>query len=148
MAELPGSVLFACNQNSVRSPMAEAYLKHTLGHRIYVDSAGVRSMEINGFSIAVMDEIGIDLHRHKAKTFDDLVDTSFDVVISLAPEAHHRAIELTRTQAIEIEYWPTFDPTIVEGSREDKLEAFRSVRDSLIERIRARFPAPGAARFQ
>lgn len=128
--------------------MAEAFLKHTLGHRIYVDSAGVRSMDINGFAIAVMEEIGIDLHRHKAKTFDDLVDTSFDMVISLAPEAHHRALEMTHTEAIDAKYWPTLDPSAVEGSRDEILEAFRTTRDGLIERIRAEFPAPGAARFQ
>lgn len=142
MADLPGSVLFACTMNSVRSPMAEAYLKHLHGQRIYVDSAGVRSRDIDGFAIAAMEEIGINLHRHNAKTFDDLEDTSFDLVITLSPEAHHRAMEMTRTMAVEVEFWNTFDPTIIEGSREARLDAYRQVRDGLIQRIRDRFPPP------
>jgi len=122
--------------------MAESILKHLLGHVIYVDSAGVRSREVDGFAVAVMGEIGIDLSRHRPKTFDMLEDTSFDVVITLSPEAQHRAIELTRTMAVEVEFWNTFDPSIVDGTREVQLEAYRQVRDQLMERIKARFPLP------
>jgi len=143
-AELPKAVLFACALNSVRSPMAEAILKHLAGKRVYVDSAGVRPGELDPFAVAVMDEIGIDLARHRPKTFDDLNDSSFDVVVSLAPEAHHRALEMTRTMAIDAEYWPTLDPTASVGSREQILDAYRSVRDTLFARIKARFPVPGA----
>lgn len=142
MGDLPGSVLFACSQNSVRSPMAEAILKHFLGHRVYVDSVGVRHGEVDSFAVAVMQEIGIDIERHRAKTFDDLEDSSFDIVISLSPEAHHRALEMTRTMSCEVEYWPTLDPTVVEGSREHRLQAYREVRDGIMERIQARFPMP------
>jgi protein-tyrosine-phosphatase len=137
---LPGSVLFACSLNSVRSPMAEAYLKHLHGKRIFVDSVGARRGEIDGFAIAVMEEIGIDLRKHRAKSFEQLEDTTYDVVISLSPEAHHKALELTRTMAIEAEYWPTFDPTAVEGDRERRLEAYREVRDQIVKRIHERFP--------
>ena len=142
MGDLPGSVLFSCTMNSVRSPIAENILKHFLGHRIYVDSVGVRAREIDGYAIAVMDEIGIDVSRHRPKTFDDLEDSSFDLVITLSPDAQHRAIEMTRTMAVEVEYWPTMDPTTVEGSREETLTLFRQVRDQLMERIKARFPLP------
>jgi protein-tyrosine-phosphatase len=140
MARLPSSVLFACSFNSVRSPMAEALLKHLHGRTIYVDSVGVRSAEIDPFAVAAMDEIGIDLRRHRAKTFDDLEDTSFDLVVSLSPEAQHSAVELTRTMSCEVEFWPVLDPTAVEGSREETLEAYRRVRDHLRRRILERFP--------
>lgn len=143
MAELPTSVLFACTYNAIRSPMAEAMLKHLLGHRIYVDSAGVREGELDPFAVKVMDEIGIDLSKHRPKTFGDLEDDSFDVVISLSPEAQHRAVEMTRTTACELEFWQTFDPTVVEGNRETRLQAFRQVRDALFERIKRRFRVEG-----
>jgi protein-tyrosine-phosphatase len=145
MARQPSAVLFACTLNSVRSPMAEAILKHFHGRRIYVDSVGVRPEEIDPFTIAVMDEIGIDVSRHRAKSFEDLEDTSYDLVISLSPEAQHKAVELTRTMACEVEYWPTYDATATEGPREARMEAYRDVRDQILGRILERFPlAPGA----
>jgi protein-tyrosine-phosphatase len=136
----PSSVLFACSWNAIRSPMAEAILKHHRGKTLFVDSAGVRGQEIDGFAVAVMEEIGIDISRHRAKTFDDLEDTSFDLVISLSPEAQHKAVELTRTMDCLVEFWPVFDPGLVEGSREAQLDAYREVRDHLLRRILARFP--------
>ncbi len=146
MGDLPGSVLFCCTQNALRSPMAEALMKHLHGRQIYVDSAGVRAGPLDEFAVAVMDELGIDITKHKAKTFDDLEDGSFDIVISLSPEAQHRAVEMTRTMAAEVEFWNTFDPSVVEGSRETRLEAYRQVRDQLMKRILQRFPLPGAPR--
>jgi protein-tyrosine-phosphatase len=92
----------------------------------------------------VMDEIGIDMSKHRAKTFDDLEDTSFDLIVSLSPEAQHSAVEMTRTMACDVEFWPTMDPSVIEGSREERLEAYRDVRDKLMERIRDRFPLTGA----
>ncbi len=139
MADLPDAVLFSCTRNSVRSPMAEGLLKHLLGHRIYVDSVGVRPLEIDPFVVEVMDELGIDLSRHRPKSFDDLEDTSYDLIISLSPEAQHSAVELTRTMACEVEFWNTLDPSIVEGNREMRLEAYRQVRDQLMRRIERRF---------
>jgi protein-tyrosine-phosphatase len=141
--EAIGSVLFACTFNAIRSPMAEALMKHFHGHRIFVDSVGVRDGDLDPFAIAVMDEIGIDLSRHHCKTFDDLEDTSFDLVITLSPEAQHRAVEMTRTMACEVEFWHTFDPTAVEGNRETRLDAYRQVRDTLSRHIRTRFPVLG-----
>ncbi|MBL8708309.1 MAG: arsenate reductase ArsC [Rhodospirillaceae bacterium] len=141
---LPGSVLFCCTFNAVRSPMAEAILKHLHGSHIFVDSVGVRAEEPDGFMITVMDEIGIDVGRHRPKTFDDLEDESFDLIISLSPEAQHKAVDMTRTMACDVEFWNTLDPTIVEGSREERLEAYRTVRDGLMRRIRERFPMQGA----
>ncbi|MGO1079858.1 arsenate reductase ArsC [Inquilinus sp. CA228] len=135
----PTSVLFACTQNAIRSAMAEAILKHVAGSRIFVDSVGVRPDELDPFAVAVMKEIGIDLSRHRPKGFDDLEDDNFDLVISLSPEAQHRAVEMTRTTACDLEFWNTFDPTAIEGNRETRLAAFRQVRDLLLSRIRERF---------
>jgi protein-tyrosine-phosphatase len=140
VSDLPSAVLFACTMNSIRSPMAEALLKHLHGHHVFVDSAGVRTRDIDGFAIAVMDEIGIDIARHHAKTFDDLEDMSFDLVVSLSPEAQHKAVEMTRVMACDVEFWHTFDPSWVEGGREERLEAYRAVRDELMARIKERFP--------
>jgi len=141
VGELPGAVLFCCTWNAVRSPMAEAIMKHLHGRRVFVDSVGVRQGgELDPFAVAVMDEIGIDIRRHRPKTFDELEDESFDVVISLSPEAQHKAVELTRTSACEVEFWPSMDPTAVEGSREVRLQAYRDLRDSIRARILAKFP--------
>lgn len=138
-ADLPGAVLFACSRNAVRSPMAAAILKHLAGRRIYVDSAGVRAGEPDPFAIAVMEELGIDLSGHRPAALADLNDTSFDLIVTLSPEAHHKALELTRTIAADVEYWPTPDPTATEGTREQRLAAYREVRDQLTERIKSRF---------
>jgi protein-tyrosine-phosphatase len=141
----PGSVLFACTWNSIRSPMAAAILRHTQGGRVFVDCAGVRAQQVDGFAVAVLDEIGIDISHHQPKTFEDLEDTSFDLVISLSPEAQHSAVELTRTMDCVVEFWPVFDPTVVEGDREARLAAYRTVRDHLLRRIRERFPPAPAS---
>ena len=139
MSDLPDAVLFACGQNSIRSPMAAAIMRHLFGHVVYVDSVGVRAREIDGFVIAVMDEIGIDLCGHKPKSFDELEDTSFDLIVSLSPEAQHRAVEMTRTMACEVEFWNTLDPSVIQASRETILNAYREVRDGLRARILHRF---------
>lgn len=144
MTDLPGSVLFACTMNAVRSPMAEAIMKYLHGHRVYVDSCGVRAGELDGFVVAVLDEIGIDVAGHTPKTFDDLQDEFFDVVISLSPEAQHRAVELTRNNATELEFWHMPDPSLIEGSREQRLEAYRQLRDLIMRRIVERFPPQGS----
>ncbi|HUL07121.1 MAG TPA: arsenate reductase ArsC [Candidatus Acidoferrum sp.] len=144
MDGLPGSVLFCCTLNAVRSPMAEGLFKLLHNRRVFVDSVGVRAGELDPFAVAAMDEIGIDISRHRAKTFDNLEDTSFDLIVSLSPEAHHRALEMTRTMACDVEFWNTFDPSIVEGNREARLDAYRAVRDTLMRRIRERFPAHAA----
>jgi len=141
MVDLPSAVLFACTMNAVRSSMAEGILKFLHGSRIYIDSAGVWRGEIDGYTIAVMDEIGIDLSKHKSKTFEDLEDAYYDVVIPLSPEAQHKAVEMTRVMACEVEFWNTFDPTIIESEkREVRLDAYRQVRDQLLNRIKDRFP--------
>lgn len=143
--ELPGSVLFACTLNAVRSPMAAAILRHLAGNRCYVQSAGVRAGDLDGFMVAAMDEIGIDVSHHTPHTITDLDDTSFDLIISLSPEAHHQALELTRTMAVDVEYWPTFDASLMQGqgNREQTLEAYRTVRDRLFRRIKQRFGLEG-----
>lgn len=142
--DLPSAVLFACTQNVIRSVMAAAIMKHFYGQRVYVASAGVRPGAPDPFVASVMDEMGIDIGRHRPQGFDDLEDSSFDVVISLSPEAHHRALEMTRTMAIEAEYWPTMDPSITTGSREQILDSYREVRDQLTRRIKQRFGSMAA----
>jgi protein-tyrosine-phosphatase len=137
---LPGSVLFACTHNALRSPIAAALLRALHGRRVYVDSVGLRPEPLDPFAAAVLEELGLDIAAHRPKGFEDLEDDYFDLVISLSPEAHHHAVELTRTSAAEIEFWPVMDPTLVEGSREVRLQAYRSLRDHLLARLRERFP--------
>jgi protein-tyrosine-phosphatase len=143
--ELPGAVLFACTTNAVRSVMAAAILRHLAAKRAYVASAGVRAGAADAFVTAVMDEIGIDVSRHTPNTLHDLNDTSFDLIVTLSPEAHHQALELTRTMAVEVEYWPTLDATVMVGqeTREQTLMHYRGVRDQLFERIKKRFGFEG-----
>jgi protein-tyrosine-phosphatase len=141
----PGAVLFACTMNAVRSPMAAAILRHLSGRNTYVESAGVRAGDVDPFIRIVMDEIGIDVSRHQPHTIKELNDTSFDLVISLSPEAHHSALEMTRTMAVDVEYWPTLDATVMvgHGNREQILEGYRKVRDQLFRKIKARFVPDG-----
>lgn len=139
--EIPHSVLFICNFNAVRSPMAEALTKFYCGHQIFTDSVGIRAEEdaANPFAIAVMEEIGLDISAHTPKRFEDLMDSSFDLVITLSPEAQHKAIDLTRTLDCQVEYWPTLDPTAVGGNRENIIAAFRQTRDMITNKIKDRF---------
>ena len=137
--DLPGAILFACTQNAVRSPMAAAIMRHLYGRFVYIDSVGVHAGDLDPFAVEVMEEVGMEIGRHKPKHFDDLEDTSFDLVVTLSPEAHHRAMELTRASAVEVEYWPTMDVTAVEGNREQRLDAYRGMRDQLLARIEQRF---------
>lgn len=143
MADAPGAVLFACGLNRIRSPMAAGLMRRLHGMRVFVESCGLRidpDALPDPFTAAVMDEVGIDLAGHTPKTFDDLADESFDVIVSLSPEAHHRAVEFARAKAVELAYWPTLDPTLTTGSREVVLDAYRGVRGALEAHIRERFP--------
>ena len=144
----PQAVLFSCAFNSVRSPMAESLLQQMFPQALYVRSAGVRKGELDPFAVAVMAELGQDISKHKPMTFEELDDwegLNFDLIITLSPEAHHKALDLTRTLAADVEYWPTPDPTGTDGSREQKLDAYREVCDGLLLRIRKRFSKVGAA---
>lgn len=144
----PQSVLFACSFNAVRSPMAEALARYHFGRDIFVGSAGVKHGQLDPFAVAAMDEIGIDISKHKPRTFADLEDDSYDMIVSLSPEAHHSALEFTRTMAVDVVYWPTIDPTAVQGSREQMLDAYREVRDGLQRRIfQLLEPAAGGRRI-
>src|SRR5436309_3375502 len=139
----PRAVLFACGQNSVRSPMAAALLRRMRGAP-RIASAGVRKGELDAFAVAAMAEIGIDISEHEPVTFEELEDwdgLDFDLIVTLAPEAHHKALELTHRLAAAVEYWPTADPTAAEGNREQRLDAYRAIRDQLMARIYARFVA-------
>ncbi|MFT4717153.1 MAG: protein-tyrosine-phosphatase [Paracoccaceae bacterium] len=142
---LPGSVLFCCDYNSVRSPMAEGLLKQKVGQSIYVQSAGVKNeLDIDGFSVAVCKELGVELSRHRVRTIDEMMEwgddlESFDLIVALSPASQRRALEFTRYASIEIEYWPIIDPTGLGESREDKLEAYRQARDQIAGKIKDRF---------
>ena len=143
---LPGSVLFCCDHNAVRSPMAEGLLKHLHGTRIFVQSAGVRGdMEVDGFMITVAAELGIDIMRHKTRSFQQMEDwgedvDSFDRIIALSPAAQRHALEYTREFHVDVSYWPTLDPTGLGETREDKLASYRQTRDQLKQRILDEFP--------
>jgi protein-tyrosine-phosphatase len=144
-ARVPQAVLFACGQNSVRSPMAASLLQQMFPQTLYVRSAGVKKGELDPFVVAVMAEMGQDVSKHRPMTFEELEDwegMNFDLIITLSPEAHHKALELTRTMAADVEYWPTADPTDTQGNREQKLAAYREVMDGLLARIRKRFARP------
>jgi protein-tyrosine-phosphatase len=142
MTTLPSSVLFACSHNSVRSPIAEALARRLYGRSVFIDSVGVRASEVDGFAAAVLDELGIDMRTHEGKAFDDVDPSSFELIVTLSPEAHHSALEFTRNTATEVEYWPVPDPSAVEGSREARLEAYRGTRDMILARLKTRFGAP------
>ncbi len=138
----PQSVLFACTFNAVRSPMAEAIARHYFGRGIHFASAGLKRAEPNGFAAAAMAEIGMDISAHKSRTFEELEDENYDLIVTLSPEAHHRALEFARDLAAEVVYWPTPDPTAATGSREMILEAYRETRDRLAARIKSYLHRP------
>jgi protein-tyrosine-phosphatase len=135
----PGAVLFACSLNSVRSPMAEALMKHLLGTTIFVDSAGVQCTGLDPFVLEVVSEVGYERKEHHSKTLDELQDHAFDLIIALTPEARDRAEEVVKGEAVDVEYWPVEDPTLEGGSRAQRLDAYRRLRDDLIVRIKDRF---------
>ena len=133
-----GSVLFVCGENALRSPMAEGIVKRLFGGRVYVDSVGVRAGALDAMAVAAMDEVDIDISGHRPKPLADLMDFSFDLVVSLTTEAHGNALEITSGSASEVEHWQTTDPSLVEGSRDVRMAAYRAVRDALAARVRAR----------
>lgn len=143
--DLPSAVLFACTQNVIRSPMAAAIMRHRYGHKVHVASVGLKPGEADPFVSVVLQEIGIDIGKHQPHSFRDLEDSNFDLAISLSPEAQHWTKELTRTMAIDTEYWPTQDPSAAVGSREQILDSYRQVRDGLARRITERFGRQVAA---
>jgi protein-tyrosine-phosphatase len=154
VAELPSSILFCCDHNSVRSPMAEGLAKKIYGTKAYLQSAGVRSdREIDGFAIAVCAELGVELSRHRVRSFEEMQEWGddlggFDLIVALSPAAQRQALELTRTHSLDVLYWPVMDPTGFAGGRERQLEAYRQARDQIVERMIATWggtpPAPVA----
>jgi protein-tyrosine-phosphatase len=142
----PRAVLFACGMNAVRSPMAAGLAQQLFGQSIAIASAGVQKGELDPFAVAVMEEIGIDIARHKPITFEELEDLDgldFDLIVTLSPPAHHKAMALSGRNPARVEYWATIDPTGIEGNREQRLDAYRSLRDDLLARIRERFGTAG-----
>ncbi|PZO79137.1 MAG: protein-tyrosine-phosphatase [Mesorhizobium amorphae] len=131
-----------CGQNAIRSPIAEALARHLLPAGVFVSSCGVRPGERDAFVDAVLEEEALSLGDHQPRSLDDLEDSYFELIVTLAPEAHHAALELTRTLSVDVEYWPTADPSVISGTREQILAGYRDVRDRLEARIRARFAEP------
>ncbi len=148
MGDISASVLFACDHNATRSPMAEGMMKKFYGRGRYVQSVGVKSdLEIDGFTIAVMQEIGIDLTGHRARSFQELQDwgddlSAFDLVIALSPASQRHALELTRIFHLEVEYWPIMDPTGIGETREAKLAIYRDTRERIRGHLIKRFGLP------
>lgn len=148
--ELPQSVLFCCDHNAVRSPMAEGIMKKLYGTQVYVQSAGVKSdMDIDGFSVAVCRELGVELERHRSRSFDEMQQwgddlSSFDLVVALSPASQRTALELTRLFHLDVLYWPIMDPTGLGETREAKLNAFRQTRDQIVRHLKDTWGNPGA----
>ncbi len=146
---LPTSVLFCCDHNAVRSPMAEGIMKKRFGQSIYVQSAGVKhDLEIDGFSIAVCQELAIELSKHRVRTIEEMIEwgddlSAFDLIVAMSPASQRRALDFTRFYALDVEYWPIIDPTGLGRNREQKLDAYRQARDQILARIKARFGAGG-----
>ena len=134
----PGAVLFMCGMNAIRSPMAEAIARSILPANTYIRSAGVRAGERDPFVDVVLEEIGLSLGRRQPQTLEELEDDYFDLIITLSPPAHHAALELTRSSAVDVVYWPTMDPTVATGTREQILDGYREVRDHLAGLIESR----------
>ncbi|MCO8146623.1 low molecular weight phosphatase family protein [Rhodovulum tesquicola] len=145
---LPSSILFCCDHNSVRSPMAEGITKKFYGSDTYVQSVGVRNdREVDGFSVAVCEEIGVEIDRHQTRSFDEMEEwgddlSGFDLIIAMSPASLRRAQELTRYYHLDVEYWPVLDPTGLGETREAKLAAYRQTRDQIVERLIGRFGPP------
>ncbi|MGR3291980.1 MAG: arsenate-mycothiol transferase ArsC [Paracoccaceae bacterium] len=146
--EMPSSILFCCDHNAVRSPMAEGLMKKFYGQATYIQSAGVRNdLEIDGFSIAVCEELGIELSRHRSRSFEEMQQwgddlSGFDLIVALSPASQRQALEFTRYFHLDVEYWPILDPTGLGSNRDDKLAAYRQSRDQISARMIARFGAP------
>ena len=143
----PRSVLFLCGMNAIRSAIAEQLARRMLPRSVFVASAGVRQGERDPFVDAVLAESGLSLGDRQPRTLDQLEDDYFDLIVTLSPEAHHRALEMTRSLAVDVEYWPMPDPTGIGGTREQIMAAYRDVRERLKARIAGRFGlrAPGNA---
>jgi len=145
---LPSSVLFCCDYNAVRSPMAEGLMKNLYGQTAYIQSAGVRNdLEIDGFAIAVCQELGIELSRHRSRSFEEMRQwgddlAGFDLVVALSPASQRQALELTRFYALQVEYWAVLDPTGLGETRAEKLAAYRQTRDQISARLIERFGEP------
>ncbi|EPX82009.1 low molecular weight phosphatase family protein [Salipiger mucosus] len=148
MASLPQSVLFCCDHNAVRSPMAEGIMKKLYGTDAYVQSVGVvNDLEIDGFAISVCREIGVELDRHRSRSFEELEEmgealSGFDLIVAMSPASQRAALDLTRFYHLKVEYWPVMDPTGLGETREAKLEAYRQTRDQIRERLEEKWGTP------
>jgi len=148
ISKLPQSILFCCDHNAVRSPMAEGLMKKFYGSKTYVQSAGVLAdKDIDGFSIAVCAELDIELARHKSRSFDEMQKlgdelSSFDLIVALSPASQTEAAKITRFYTLQVDYWPIIDPTGIGEGREENLVSYRKARDQIIERLITKFGPP------
>ncbi len=143
---LPGSVLFCCDYNAIRSPLAEALMKRRHGRQVFVQSVGVfNDIEVDGFMVAVAAEFGIDLAQHRPRSFDDMEAWGddiggYDLIVALSPGSQRRALEFTRLFHVDVVYWPTLDPTGMGERRDERIAAYRQTRDQIAARIDEVFP--------
>ncbi|WP_437435904.1 low molecular weight phosphatase family protein [Maritimibacter alkaliphilus] len=141
-------MLFCCDHNAVRSPMAEGMMKKYYGDHVYVQSAGVKSgLDVDGFSVAVCEEIGVPLSNHRSRSFDEMQEwgddlSSYDLIIALSPASQRKVLDLTRFHHLDVEYWPVMDPTGLGTMRDEKLVAYRQARDQIRDRMISRFGPP------
>lgn len=139
-AALPGSVLFACTHNMIRSPMAEALMKARFPNQVFTDSCGIHAGSVDSFVITVMKELEIDVSHHQPKNFDDLQDEFFDLIVCFSEESHAAALDFTRDKATEVEHWPIYDVALTSENQQLRLNAYRMVRDTIASRLDAKFP--------
>jgi len=133
MAKKP-KVLFLCIENRARSQMAEALLRRYAGDRFEVYSAGLEPAPIHPFVYKVMAEVGIDLEGHHSKGVGEFLNkTYFGILITVCQKAEERCP--TFPGLGERHYWPIEDPVVVEGSEEERLDAFRRARDEIEQRL-------------
>ena len=140
--DLPHSVLLLCNHNVIRSTMAEGLMQKRFGGQVFADSAGIRTGTVDPFVTAVLREIDINMADHEPKSLEDLDDTWFDLVIAFSEEAHDAVSETHLLEFGELLYWPADDPTVVQGSREQMMDAYRAVRDQISRRLDNYFATP------
>lgn len=123
-------------------------MKKFYGTGTYVQSVGViNDLEIDGFSIATCEEIGVELSRHRSRSFDEMEQwgddlSSFDLIVALSPASQRRALELTRFFHLTVEYWPILDPTGLGETRETKLASYRQTRDQIVDHLTRRWGPP------
>ena len=139
------SVLFCCNYNSVRSPMAEGIFKKLIDQRIFVQSAGVfDTLEIDGFTVKVCDEINVKLSKHRVRSLKEMEKEGgftggFDLVVALTKESLEEVRKYSRYSSVMIEDWIVEEPVKDENDINQTIGSYRNTRDIILKKINERF---------